>query len=353
MNKTNFSATLDIHEIYSQFTMHIKKGDTTGRLTVTLMEGGKPYRIVDGCSAAFSAKKPDGNQLYNHCSIENNKIVYDLTLNTTAIAGKLECELLVFGEDSELLVSPRFTIIVDDTVYNGEQIESTEEFSALTHLVSEANSLIESVNEKLEKGEFNGDDYVLTDQDKEEIASKVDGYIADTLINANNYTDEKVNQAVTDINENVINPLNGRVNQQGTYISVLQDNQARLAAIAEGAQKAIVYPTYWDMAQDPDFWGVGFFRTGQNIYIKTLGVPDLWVYGTNEGGTQPSWTQDTIDDVLVEELKKNGVVQVGIYLLAPLETQKVDLTNYPTKDDLNQAKDEITEDVGFFLEEYI
>lgn len=157
MNKTNFSATLDIHDLYSQFTLHIKKGDTTGRLTVTLMEGGRPYKIVEGCYAAFSAKTADGKPIFNKCVIENNKIVHDLTLNTTAVAGKLGCELLVFGKNEELLVSPRFTIIVDDTVYNGEQIESTEEFSALTHLVSEANTLIEEVKEKLENGEFKGE----------------------------------------------------------------------------------------------------------------------------------------------------------------------------------------------------
>ena len=262
MNKTNFSATLDIHDIYSQFTMHIKKGDTTGRLSVTLMEGGKPYRIVDGCYAAFSAKKPDKTSLYNTCSIENNKIVHDLTLNTTAVAGKLECELLVFGKDSELLVSPRFTIIVDDTVYNGEQIESSDEFSALTALVSEANTLIEEVNEKLENGEFigekgdkgdtgpqgeKGDTYVLTEADKQEIASQVEGYQEGNLENGegSGSTQQKQDQEAnvtagkfefTDKNPNTT--LTGEIDYGGTgdFATVLGGKAAAMGkrALAHG-----------------------------------------------------------------------------------------------------------------------
>ena len=37
MISTTFKCTLDIHDIYSQTRLRIKKGDTSGRLIITLM----------------------------------------------------------------------------------------------------------------------------------------------------------------------------------------------------------------------------------------------------------------------------------------------------------------------------
>ena len=156
MNKTNFNVSLDIHDIYSQFTLPIKKGDTTGRLTVTLMEGGKPYQITDDCYAVFAATNPNGGVLHNSCIIQNNKIVYDLTPNTVAVSSKLECEILLYGEGGELLISPRFTIIVYETVYSEEEVASSNEYSSLNMLISAANTIINEVSRKLDNGEFNG-----------------------------------------------------------------------------------------------------------------------------------------------------------------------------------------------------
>ena len=54
MNATTFRCTLDIHDIYSQFCLRVKKRDTSGRLIITLMENGKPYHITENCYAVFA-----------------------------------------------------------------------------------------------------------------------------------------------------------------------------------------------------------------------------------------------------------------------------------------------------------
>lgn len=159
MNQSTYRILLDIHNDSSQVSLSAKKGDTIRAIYATLTERGNPYNIGSDCTAVFTAKKPDGNILYNNCVIEGNVIKYDVSPQTTSAIGKVECEFRLYGVDNELITSPRFSIIVSDTVYSDEDvIESTSEASALVVLVSEANTLINTVESKLENGEFNGKD---------------------------------------------------------------------------------------------------------------------------------------------------------------------------------------------------
>ena len=157
MNYSTYRASLDIHASGSQAVLHAKKGETKRRILITLTERGKPYLISSDCTAVFTATKPDGNIIYNGCAIDNNIICYNFTEQTTAAEGKLDCEIRLYGADNALIISPGFDLIVDATVYNdGDVVESATEVSALTALVSETNTLINTVNTKLENGEFNG-----------------------------------------------------------------------------------------------------------------------------------------------------------------------------------------------------
>ena len=157
MNYSTYRASLDIHASGSQAVLHAKKGETKRRILITLTERGKPYLISSDCTAVFTATKPDGNIIYNDCAIDNNIICYNFTEQTTAAEGKLDCEIRLYGADNALIISPGFDLIVDAAVYeDGAVIESGTEVSALTALVSETNTLINTVNTKLENGEFNG-----------------------------------------------------------------------------------------------------------------------------------------------------------------------------------------------------
>lgn len=157
MNYSTYRVSLDIHASGSQAVLHAKKGETKRRILITLTERGKPYLISSDCTAVFTATKPDGNIIYNDCAIDNNIICYNFTEQTTAAEGKLDCEIRLYGADNALIISPGFDLIVDAPVYeDGDVIESGTEVSALTALVSETNTLIRTVNTKLENGEFNG-----------------------------------------------------------------------------------------------------------------------------------------------------------------------------------------------------
>lgn len=71
---------------------------------------------------------------------------------------------------------------------------------------------------------------------------------------------------------------------------------------------------------------------GSNLYIQTMKVPDFWIYGVLDNSVAYTYTTD---DAFINEIDTNGFVQVGYYQVAMLETEKVDLTNYYTQDQVN------------------
>lgn len=143
---TDYRFLLDVHEINSQISLSFKQGDTGRLLYITLTENGDIFNIPQNCVAVFTALKPDGTIIFNDCEIIGNEIVYTHTAQTAAVAGKVDCELRLYGAGNTLLTSPHFTIFVHPTVY-ADQIESKDEVNTLTALISEA-------NRKLANGDF-------------------------------------------------------------------------------------------------------------------------------------------------------------------------------------------------------
>ena len=158
MNYAEHHITLDINSTASNVSVSAKKGDTARRLRIHLAVDGYPYRISEDCYAVFTAQKPDGNVVYNNCTIEDNTIIYDLTEQTVAAEGVVECEIKLYGGHGKLITSARFSLAVNDTVYNeGDEVESTDEFNALAVLITETKTLVDDVEEKLANGEFVGE----------------------------------------------------------------------------------------------------------------------------------------------------------------------------------------------------
>lgn len=72
---------------------------------------------------------------------------------------------------------------------------------------------------------------------------------------------------------------------------------------------------------------------GNDLYITATNVPDFWVSAVNNA--QVAYTYTTDDD-FINAIKANTSVQVGYFSVSMLETEKVDLTNYYTKPQINQ-----------------
>jgi hypothetical protein len=130
-----------------------------------LCEGGKPYQIEKDCYAVFSARKPDGTLIENYCIIAGNVIEYTFTEQTTAVSGMLDCEIKLYGGESGLITSPRFTVIVDTRVVSDAEVESTSEYNSLTSLYTDTlklktdmEALQTDMETKRDSGYFDGED---------------------------------------------------------------------------------------------------------------------------------------------------------------------------------------------------
>ena len=137
MNDSSYKISLDVHEHISQAVLKAKCTDTGRKIYISLRSGGTPYIIAEDCYAVFTATKPDGAILYNACTIEGNEIVYEFTEQTCAAIGRSRCEIKLYGFDDALITSPRFALLVEGTLYPDGKVESSDEFSALTQMVSD------------------------------------------------------------------------------------------------------------------------------------------------------------------------------------------------------------------------
>lgn len=156
MQPISYRIALDVSKMASQQFISVKKGDSNHRLLITLMENGKPYQITNDCRAVFTAIKSNGAIIHSNCSIQANTIVYNIASKDTATAGTVDCEIILSGADGAVLTSPRFKLVVYETVFSEVEVES-EEYPSLLSLVSQVNALIGDVSFKLENGEFKGE----------------------------------------------------------------------------------------------------------------------------------------------------------------------------------------------------
>lgn len=136
MNNSYYGIALDIKSVQSQVTFPVKQGDTSRGINIILTDGGKAYFIERNCSATFKGEKSDGKQIKNICTIKNNRIVYPITEQTVASPGIVDCEVSLFDPNGNLITTPRFTLIVDSRV-GGDEYESTDEYNALEHYLSD------------------------------------------------------------------------------------------------------------------------------------------------------------------------------------------------------------------------
>lgn len=157
MTNSYYQISLNIQDHASHVVLKAKRGNTGRLLYITLMDGRNPYTITDDCRAVFKAKKPDGNVLYNSCSIIDHVICYAFTPQTTSATGKSECEIKLYGSDNKLLTSARFTLIVDEEVYDEDaELVSEKEFTELTSVLYKSTALINDVEDKIASGAFTG-----------------------------------------------------------------------------------------------------------------------------------------------------------------------------------------------------
>ena len=117
-----------------------------------------------------------------------------------------------------------------------------------------------------------------------------------------------------------------------TELSAVDTKADEAKSIAEGRARAVSFETYSALITALNAAANTDYKVGDNIFIQTKEVPDLWIYSVENTTTSYTYTND---EALITALQ-SGTVQVGYYKIAPMETGKVDLTGYvPTSRKIN------------------
>lgn len=99
--------------------------------------------------------------------------------------------------------------------------------------------------------------------------------------------------------------------------------------IALGKDSSVSYNNIQSFVADFNVLPKTNFKVGDNVYIRTHDVPDLWISTVAASSVQYTYTSD---DAFVNALSSSEV-QVGYYKVSALETAKIDLSDYQTKTD--------------------
>lgn len=160
MNYAIHRISLDINDDSpSQLTLSARQGDTAKLLIITLLADKHNYQIEKGCYATFTGKKSSGVSFEHECVInrETNKIEYSYMPMTVSTSGNIDCEINIFNGYGERLTTARFNIVVYETIFSGSVADAEDDITAVTQLRAELNKLIDDVEQKLEDGDFVGE----------------------------------------------------------------------------------------------------------------------------------------------------------------------------------------------------
>lgn len=116
-----------------------KQGDKRSRyIRVKLTDNGKEFTIPTGYILIANIKKPDRHFCYNECSLEENRVIVELTNQTLAAAGTAHCDIEIRDSDNNYVLSTQsFTIEIEPSNRNEAAIESCNEITALENKVQE------------------------------------------------------------------------------------------------------------------------------------------------------------------------------------------------------------------------
>ena len=147
------------------------------------------------------------------------------------------------------------------------------------------------------------------------------------LASLQNYDDTEIK---SDINDLETNKQDKTDNNLQTTNKTITSAINEVNSVAKGANQAVGYNNYSAMITAINAMDDEEFSMGQNIYVITVEVPDLWVSSVESTSSTYTYVDDA---TVINDLETNGYIQVGYYKLSMLETQKVDLTNYVTNTD--------------------
>lgn len=111
-----------------QHRLFVRVGDANSRTIVARMYSGE--RAIAFSSAQIRILHADGNEFLGLCEVEGNSATYTLTTEDIGNGGEILAEFIISASETEYMTSPRFAIVCEPLLYDGEGIPGTNEYQA-------------------------------------------------------------------------------------------------------------------------------------------------------------------------------------------------------------------------------
>ena len=130
--------------------VYAKQNDAKSRfLRIKLVDenGNQVSATGSGYRVYIRATKPDKTQIFDTCAVDSNGcIVAPLSDQFLACAGVVKADVAIYSNNKELLSSSVFDVDVVKSSYDEDGVISSDEFSALTEALSDAQNAVGIAN---------------------------------------------------------------------------------------------------------------------------------------------------------------------------------------------------------------
>ena len=126
--------------------IYTKQYDQGRKVYVTVTKDSKDLSL-EGITASFQMKKPDGTVILKNCQISNNQIIVDLDRTITVVSGnRIPFQIQLFEAATNIIISTTTGILkVDESVIQMDDIESSSDFSTFSDILLKINAEYEEV----------------------------------------------------------------------------------------------------------------------------------------------------------------------------------------------------------------
>ena len=135
-----YDFVVDIRNDSNFFIAKAPQGDARARfLDITVTDNGAYYELpTSDVTYIVSGTNAGGALIYNSCTLSNNKIRVPLTNVMLGVAGVSKYQLKIYATDGTdtVLSCFDFNIMVEESAFNVNVLTTSNEFTALTNLIS-------------------------------------------------------------------------------------------------------------------------------------------------------------------------------------------------------------------------
>ena len=157
------------------------------------------------------------------------------------------------------------------------------------------------------------------------LATKLVTSWSGTPSNENIPSEKLVYDELVDLDDNKLE-YNTVINSLDTEDKTLNGAINEVNAIAKGAANGETFATISALVTDLNT--ALNYPYGRNLYVVDTEVPDFWISAIAETSVPYTYSDDA---TFLSDMAITGSLQVGLFIISELETQKVDLTDYYTK----------------------